>query len=48
MESFYDAYDCLSMKSDEGLQRGMYVYICTVWFVGGWVVGWIVGWIDNE
>ena len=35
MESFYDAYDCLSMKSDEGLQRGMYIYICAVWFVGG-------------
>jgi len=23
IESFYDAYDCMSMKSDEGLQKGM-------------------------
>lgn len=34
MESFYDAYDCLSMKSDEGLQRGMYIYVLFGLLVG--------------
>lgn len=45
MESFYDAYDCLSMKSDEGLQRGMYIYIYVLF--GLLVVEWLVGLLDE-